>query len=541
MSKIQPLLKGEILIEDKMYALNEVRLSNNEGIVFPYINNLSINIIQQLNKYGRYYLPTYVRMESSLEVNFSGLLKVDKVSLEQLNIITNYRINGTIPDSIVAAAVPFSTKKLKIKTETLSRAKIDSLRPIPLNSQEVKGYAELDSTKTIESKIKISGPLSGLVPKSFDQNPDTSSILKAGMFLLSKTYFRDNRVDGIVIGAKHSGKIIKDKLFFDVAAGYSFERKKFEGNTKLNLNLKSKIFDRVDVSIFHEPKQWQLMNPYHDVFNSLSVLLGFEDQFNYYISSGFSLGIRKDFMGLFSTKTEFIYEKEESIPSVKYKSIFRTNRSVRDNPQITEGFDRKISFTITGDNNPITFQIIPQSGFIFRAEISNPILASDFNYKKFHFVGQVKANTLYKELFVAPYILFMLEGGMVIGEYGPQHIITPNSALGYYSPFGSQKLLKPYQYVGDKMIALHAEHNWRTTPFQAAGIDFMTNLSFDLLTGISVLKMWNDSNYFGSNSLNKFYWETYAGFSRIFGFFRIDFTYNSNKKFGARAALAILL
>ena len=68
----------------------------------------------------------------------------------------------------------------------------------------------------------------------------------------------------------------------------------------------------------------------------------------------------------------------------------------------------------------------------------------------------------------------------------------------------------------------------------------MTDLSIDFLTGISVLKMWNDSDYFKNNSLNKFYWEVYTSFSRLFGLFRVDFTYNSIKTVGVRAALAIL-
>ena len=457
-SKIQPLLKGEILIDDGMYALNEVHLSSNEGVIFPYINNLAISFEQQLGKYGNYYLPYYVKTESSLEVNFGGLFKVEKVSLEQINVITNYIINGLIPDSISAWANSNGTKKLKINTKVLTRTEIDSLRPIPLTSEEIKAYAELDSTKSLESRIKVSGPLASLVSVTGEGKRDTSKILYAGILLLSKTYFRDNRVDGLVLGASHSDNIFNNKLNFAIAAGYSFDRKKLEGNLKLNWKAKTKYFNNLKISLFHEPKQWQLMNTYPDIINSAGVLLGFEDQFNYYLSSGFSFGIEKKFGDLFSTRLEYIWEKEKSIPEIRYTSIFRANRFVRTNPEITEGLDSKFSLSITAGNDPQQIQITPQSGLTVQADISNPAVGSDFNYKKVRFIGQVRTNTIYKELLVSPYILFMIEGGAVFGDYGPQHIITPNSALGIYSPFGTLKLLKPYQYVGDKMLALHVEH-----------------------------------------------------------------------------------
>jgi hypothetical protein len=211
------------------------------------------------------------------------------------------------------------------------------------------------------------------------------------------------------------------------------------------------------------------------------------------------------------------------------------------NPLIAEGTDCKISLNISTGKNPQEYQPMPQNGLIAQLDFSNPFFGSDFNYKRVRVISQFTTTTLYKELFSSPYLLFGLEGAAVVGEYGPQHTLTPNTALNVYSPFLSYKTLKPYEYIGDKMIALYIEHNWRTIPFQLAGINFLTGLSIDFITGFNILKMWNDSNYFKYQSLDKIYWEGYLSFGKIFGIGRIDFSYGANSNFVIRVGLSTVL
>ena len=136
----------------------------------------------------------------------------------------------------------------------------------------------------------------------------------------------------------------------------------------------------------------------------------------------------------------------------------------------------------------------------------------------------------------------IVDAGIVTGDYGPQHILTPNTAYSFYSPFGVLKGLKPYQYVGTEMISLHVEHNWRTILFQAIGINFISDLHLDIITGVSGLKLWNNSEYFSDLKMeDPNYWETYISISRIFAFGRVDFAYNSLDKFHIRAAIGIIL
>ncbi|MGD8781140.1 MAG: hypothetical protein PVH88_19505, partial [Ignavibacteria bacterium] len=166
---------------------------------------------------------------------------------------------------------------------------------------------------------------------------------------------------------------------------------------------------------------------------------------------------------------------------------------------------------------------------------------SDFNYKSYRLIGTFNTKTFYDELFIAPYLQLTLDAGIVIGEYGPQHIIVPNSALGFYSPVGVFKGLKPYEFLGTEMVAVQLEHNWRTVIFQSLGLDFLSDLHIDLIMGGSFLEIRNNSDYLSPSPIDNSYWETYIGISRILALLRVDFIYNSQQEFSVTTGIGVIL
>jgi hypothetical protein len=548
LSQIQPLLEGEITIESNNYALNSVNLQTNEGVRFPYINDFKVEFVEQIGKYQGYWLPHYVEAKARLSVNVGGLITIEPMSFNQISSITEYNINKSIPDSVVNAVrssygyFTADTSGEGVKSPELSREEITNQRPIPLTGTEVEAYASLDSTKTIEKMIKVGGALSAFIPEPDEEEEDTTTsfIGHTTEALFKYGYFRDNRVTGIVLGAKYDGNFFTDRLNMNVSAGYSLHREKVEGRLLFNYKFEDFFFDEFEIGVYQYSKMWQIFTPYPDILNSISVLMGFNDQFNYYLATGYNLGIGRNFGKSFFTKLSFISEKQDSLPVHKYQSIFGSNRSVRENPNIIEGKDNRLSLFAELGKNPMELQPFPQSGLIAQLDFSDPAFNSDFNYQRYRAIGMIKTKTFYKELFVAPYLQFTIDAGLITGTYGPQHIFTPNTALAFYSPPGVFKGLKPYEFVGTEMIAMHLEHNWRTVPFQAVGLDFITDLHIDLITGISGLRMWNNSEYLKEYSMDDPYWEAYLGISRIFAFLRLDFAYTSQNKFAARAAIAVI-
>ncbi len=547
-SKIQPLLQGEITIESSNYALTSANLKTNEGVRFPFINNLSAKFVQQLGKYDGYWLPNYIETRAGFVFSLQGLIALDKIQIEEFNSITGYKINIPIPDSIDNAV---KSKYGGYTTDTVgkgnkpfefTRREINAQRPIPLTKSEIKAYADLDSTKTIEKMIKVKGVLAGLIPEPGNQNDTTRSFLSsASGFLTKYITFGNNRVTGILIGPYFNGPVVKDKLFMDLSGGYSFQRKKPEGELTINYRLKNFLINGIEAAIFNESKRWQLFTPYTEFMNAIAVTAGFDDQFNYYLSSGFSLGINKYYGNNFSLKLGFVSEKESSLPEMKYHTIIKTNRTPRVNPEIVEGFDRKTYLNISLGKDPMEIQFIPEDGLTAQFDFSNPAFGSNFNYKSFHVIGEFTTKTLYKELFIAPYLEIIIDAGMITGNYGPQHLFSPGTALGFFSLPQVFKGLNPYKFAGNGMVAVHVEHNWRTIPFQALGLNFISDLYLDFITGISVLKTWNKSGYMTGSPMDGPYWEVYGGLSRILGAFRVDVNYNSFKKISATASVGVIL
>jgi len=131
-----------------------------------------------------------------------------------------------------------------------------------------------------------------------------------------------------------------------------------------------------------------------------------------------------------------------------------------------------------------------------------------------------------------------VEAEYIKGNYGIQQVISLISAMGFYSPASSFKGLRSYQLAGDKMIAIHIEHNWRTILFQSLGADFLTNSDLDIITGAAALRIFNNSNYLPQLTQKNLYWEVYAGISRILGLINLQLSYNSFKNYSVTFSIA---
>ncbi|MCG6913930.1 DUF5686 and carboxypeptidase regulatory-like domain-containing protein [bacterium BMS3Abin03] len=547
-SDIQPLLRGEITIEGNTYSINSINLETNEGVRFLFVKNLSVKFVQQLGKYNGYWLPNYVKTEAGFTFSFQGLLSLEEIRFEDISSITGYKINAPVPDSVKIAVnskyggFTSDTTGKKYKPYELTREEINEQRPIPLTKTEIKAYAELDSSKTLEKMIKVSGPLSGLISEGDSQNDTTTGVFSAGLEVLNNYItFGNNRVAGVLIGPRYNGFIIKDKLLLDLSGGYAFNRKKAEGELKLNYLLKKFFINDIELQVFNESARWEMFTPYSSLMNGIAVTTGFDDQFNYYLSSGFGLRISKNLGDNSSVKVGFISEKESSLKEKTYQSIFKTHRLPRENPEIVEGMDRRTYLKISLGKDPMEIQFIPENGLTAQFDFSNPAFNSDFNYKKFRATGLVKFKTIYRELFIAPYLEIILDAGTITGSYGPQHLFSPNTALGFFAPPGVLKGLNPYRYAGTEMVALYLEHNWRTIPFQALGLDFISDLYLDFITGINIVKTWNKSDYLPNAAMDKPYWEIYAGLSKILGVIKVDVNYNSLKNISVTATIGVVL
>ncbi|MDP4192690.1 MAG: DUF5686 family protein [Bacteroidota bacterium] len=560
-SEIRPLFKGMILIEDSTFALAGLELRNNGGITVPFITDLNLKFTERKIKSGNLWFPQFLESYLSLGVSLGGLLSVEKMELEQLRSFSNQKIDPAGLDSSIALPEKnpfrnlgiidtFSTSKKSrenpYKPVLLSQTTTDSLRPIPLNDKEMTAYRQLDSTKKPLTMIKTKGVLSGFVDTQVNKNSESSFLSKAADKLFDYLRFKNNRIEGIGLGAGYEGSY--DTTFhYGVSGVYSFKPKKPEGKVNLGYKFHGKDAPFISLEGFSLLRRWNESSQFSDIMNSISVTLGLEDNFNYLRSQGFSLSVKKSWKDTLSVLLGFLSEKQSSEARISKDSfinhrIIKSTFAQRINPEIKEGFDNRIMLKFFSGSDPFDYQFMPQSGLMLNADVSLKQLGGDFSYLKVHSVWQMRFNTFFRELFFPPYMILRIEGEMIKGNYGIQHIITPDNALTVLAPFGVFKGIKPYEYAGDKMGALYLEHNWRGIIFQKIGLRSLSEMNYGISTGGSMLKVWNSSEMTKlSSEKMPLYWEVYTGVTGIFGLLRLDAVYTSKKTFVARGGFTLSL
>ena len=553
-SSIQPLLEGVIYIEGENYSIVKIDLKASKGVRFPYIHDLKIDFKQSLGKFNGYRLPYYFEMDASMGFSFQGLIGIAPVSLHEVNSITEYKINQPVPDSVNKSVmsnyggyVSDSTKR-KMPPKEISSAEMKSLRPVPLSVSEVKAYATIDTTMTLEKSIKFTGAFAGLASKASGNESNSgnksnfgqSVFGQIGRIMLNYIYLNNNRVENLTFGIKYNSDIFDKNIYTNSYAAYSTGMKDKLWSFALGYRFGNYFLTGIELEAFRKVQEWQAFNPFSHIINSASILIGYKDYYNYYLSSGYSVGIIKNSGNYFSTSLNFISERQSSLQEKKYLSIINSGRKLRINPLIDEGLDRKIRFYLQLGNSPLEIQIVPSDGLITYIDFSQHYLNSDFSYFKIFSACQLRINTFYPELFLSPYLQFNVEAGYIKGNYGIQQVISPISSMGFYSPATSFKGLRPYQLAGDKMIAIHIEHNWRTIIFQSLGADFLANSDLDIITGAAALRIFNDSNYLPQLTQRDLYWEVYTCVSRILGLINLQLSYNSFKNYTVTVSVAPL-
>lgn len=524
-SKIRPTFSGEILIEDSAYALTGIDLTLENRNLLPF-TEFKMSIIQNLLFYKNYWFPKYYNIDVETNMNYYHLIKLDSAITSFVKVFNNISINLEESDPLLKKVNQIGDTTLNLEPKLISKLEMDSLRLYPLVLSETEAYGEIDSSKTIVSSLKLGG-VGGEYIKSNIENEENNNDSSSGIYsLLQYLDFQNNRVDGITPGLKFSYWLNDTLLNINTSNRYSFERKDVESSLGFHIPFNNSLIDAIDLKANYGTKPIGRFSPYSELFNGISVTLGFEDQYNYYFSRGIKLNTTKNVTGNSTIKLNFNIESQKTISEKKYHNIFYRNRTIRKNLEITNGIDNRVGVEYSVGSSPYDYDLTTSDGFISSVEFSNKSFGSDFDYVKINLSGQFYITTLFTELFFSPYLAIHFEANSVLGDYGPQHLVTPQTALGYFSPFGTFKGLSPYHYLGNNSFAIHFEHNWKKTFFDMLGIYFPVAWNIELTTGINGLGIWNDSNFFENKYSDEYYWEVYGGISGILGFLNINVAYN---------------
>jgi hypothetical protein len=532
-SRFRPLFEGTICVSDSIYAITKVELKPNDVFKIPFVKEFDINFTQRFNVFDTiYWMPTDIAIDLKASIKIPGI-KLPTISMKQRSILFDFEINKEIPDSVFKKPRSYSDSTV---------AKLDTVywsqnRVLPLTQREEIIYKTLDSTKTLEKQFRPEGPLMALASDGEGM----------GKFLAPLEYadVKFNRIQGWYLGGRYkNSKLFSNQTSIEASLGYGFSDKKWEWEAGITQRSKKFYNSYVYFKYFDKIKNRPDEEYYPDLLNTAFCVFSKTDYNDYYSAKGLEIGgsIRpKDWLRF---RLDYLYEDEKSVSNNAGHGFFE-RKLFRYNPLINPGtlgsvkleIDLYKSFISNNDNSFISVQVGSEKPVLKLAvEKSADFLGSDFDYTKYSFAAGYEFATFLKSLFLPPYLSFKIRGGMATGKLPYQRLFDLETAAMYFSPFGTFKTMDVKEYAGNSYLEAHVEHNFRSLPFRLCNLTFIEDEGIEFLTFASAGKTWlkTENQMTTSNFINTtkdWYTECGFGFSKIFLFLRLDFSWRLTNKY----------
>lgn len=504
-SKFVPLFKGQIRIASNTYALVGIDVEPTAGFRLPYIND-AVFRYKQTQEYftdslGRgYWLPANQVIEGGLTVSIGGgLLELPRISFTTTSAISGYKINCGVPDSLFEQT---------LVQKSLTTEQFDSLfwqqrEFVSLTAEEIRAYQTLDSTQSIQDRFKPKGAMSGLV-----------NISSGGFSLLNVPMLRFNRVEGWFLGAQLELDSLTKRTEMRGSLGYGFEREEvlWSAGTTQWLDEKRIVgisFDLYKTTLF--TPEW--LSPW-DISNAYSALVYKEDYHNYFQAEGWKIAfVHQPKQNLFIS-IGYRSQTERTMTNATNFSWFSRNKPFRLNPSIRDGNTRSLVLSSEyGTRLPLVGLLSP---IWVKGEIehSSSPLGSDFEFTQVWAVSAFKKNTFFGDRLLAPHLLIYAEVGALLGaDKVPQRFFSTESPIAYFAEQGAFLGLNRKELIGEYILALNAEHNFQSVPFEAIGFNWAAEHTLQLFVKGGAARVWQ-------NGVPQQYYETGFGLGGVLGLFR---------------------
>ncbi|MDZ7771164.1 MAG: DUF5686 family protein [Balneolaceae bacterium] len=548
--KLQPLFEGTIWVLDEEYALLEVRLRPTDVVNFPPpVREFDTYFEQQFDNYGGdFWLPVDMRIEGSVKISMIGL-EFPRIAFRQVARITDYRVNEGVPDSLYEQEGTISADADSVRSDSIT---VRRLEPIPLSQSEQEAYANLDSTATLEKAFQPKGFLVTLLDLDLSVDAgegsggggggDSGSGGNGGSsgdgFNLPGSLTPDprfNRVDELYAGARYEMELL-DGLDLDLGGGYStgYGEWSYGGGLDYAFSWGGGISQRLSLSGRAGTATRFDSFIYHPYMTLLPNLLGYRNYYDYYRSEGVELSST-----LFINRHDFSLQagwrsgEHRSLEANSAWDLLGRSNTPRFNPPVDEG--RLASVFVEAGYNRDTgynFGITGMNRIEAGLEYAHPDLGGDFSFTRLHARIDWNFPTFLNRRLFPNTLDLSLTGGTSAGELPMQRMGTVDGSLGLFSPFGSLKTLRNRPYEGEHWLALTAEHNFRTVPFELLGLRPLVQRHWSLIVFGGIARTWiSDSRFaalenefgFMPAATSPVHYEAGVSLNGILGIFRVDF------------------
>ena len=529
-TRLQPAFEGTVSVLGSEYALIEVNLVPGEAIFFPPpISNVNLEYAQQFNNYGgEFWLPTDVRISGTISVGFPGF-RIPEIRFQQVASILDYRVNVPVPDTLFQSRSMIRTDTLSIRQNSRFAYRTEA---VPLSLEEQKAYETIDSTQTLDQAFQPTGFLASLA-----RNQEGDSGSSERRFLKNVDLSPDlryNRVDALYIGGSASFRLHpRVRVRANVGYNAGLEELGYGGSLRWRPLKNTRSF----ASLAYQYNTFERIPAlqFNRALTSASMLLGAPDYFDHFKAERVKFTAGHRFRTLNTTPEIFFqHERAKSVEKATDYS-FPGGYIQRDNPAINDGIINSVGFSVRfGDEIP-PFGIAGATGLKLNLEhASNEILNSDFTFTRIQATLDLRFNTFLKRRFLPNTLDIRINAFATEGDVPLQRFGGFDGNLGYFSPYGTFRSIANRQIEGLHGVAIHAEHNFRTVPFELIGARGLVRRGLGVIVHASAGKTWIPDSQLNSLGYVPFYdngmiQEAGISLNNVFGLFRIDATYRIDR------------
>ena len=536
--KLQPTFEGVVYVLDREFAILEVKLKPNRVVNFPPpIQEFDLYYEQQFNNFGgEFWLPVDMRIQGTVRIAMVGL-RFPAIKFSQISQIDNYQVNTELPDTLFQRRQVFSVDSVSIKDEQLIESRVEN---VPLTLEEEKAYAEIDSSATLDKAFRPEGFLARMIIEEENGSND-SMRFGAGAGFLGKIIpagfgFRAhyNRVDGFHLGTRYRRNFFNTRT--TLFGGYNFYAENWDYGISANRLMwsgsRKRLWADAEFSTTTATRYESLFFP--AFANSVAMLIGSDDYFDYYRTDRFSANIRyRNISKQFELEGGFRNEVQRSADgAVMNYSLLGLHSDRRPNPRIDDGVMRSVILKYRFNYSDPTYGISGRRHAEISLEHSDSWLNSEFNFNRVQAKIEWNTPTFYQRRLFPNTFDVQARGGFSTGTLPLQRYFAIDGVPAAFSPFGVLRTKRNVPYEGDHYWLLVAEHNFRSLPFELLGLWGLADKGLGIIVFGGAGKSWVDNqtvqdlvNNFGyvpriSNGVHS---EVGVSLNSIFGIARLDF------------------
>ena len=547
---------GHIAVLDEAYTLLEADLTPARSFLFPPpIQNLQITYQQQFADFGKdFWLPISLRSQVQMKVSLPALLSFPAFHIDQVSRLSDYDVNAPLPDSLYAGDTADrvwalrSSEKSALPADSLIAA--ENAAVVPLSHEETRAVTTIDSTHTLDQAFAPSGPLAMLLDLTVSvdgeegdsSEDDTAGEASDSAFDLNfspRLWY--NRVEGAHLGARTTFEADDAPYALSILGGYQTARADFTYGGGLEVGLPGGV--DIEASYRHgvDPRYtsrvYALVGADGRFMNSLSMLGGGTDYFDYYgnerwrfrAARDFSLG-GEDFLSEGRLRAGVRIERSFPVERNTSYDLLGRDAVQPSNPPVGEQALRSMTAGVRLGHSPpgAHLGITGQRRLSLAAEWSpEGFLGSETRFFQVRGTFDYEWETFLQRRLLPMTLHVRLAGGTFAGRLPLQRYTIVEGPL-VLEPFGTLRTLddgRPYQ--GEQHLAMFWEHDFRTLPFEAAGLYGLAERGWNVLLFGGHGRTWAagaeaNSLQSPSNVPERFHHEVGVGLSGLLGVLRVD-------------------